>query len=150
MVSLSTTGHCAESATCVRPAGGDNDPPVVRAIKHHNHLNGVLFSVLGVSARLRRGWRLCCGVRDTPQLALRVIAMGIAINCLCIVGFGAASWMRGERGAKLSMMLNREYRATVHNEYPNLNRETVLICVGVVVPYSLATVGAVDIARGST
>ena len=76
-----------------------------------------------------------------------ILAGGVAVNSLWIVGFGFRSWRRGEMGPGLGKLFIRAYRRRISREHPTLARQTALTTVGTLIPFALTVLILIDLMR---
>jgi len=76
-----------------------------------------------------------------------LLAGGIAVNSLWIVGFGLRSWRRGEMGPGIGRLFNGAYRQRISREHPTLARQTALMTVGTLIPFALTVLVLIDLMR---
>lgn len=116
---------------------------MIKRIIEHNRLNGVVFAL--IEFLVIAGAAAFIGVaygRHGNGIGV-LAAAGTVLNCLLVATFATVDLARGERGASLLKMLDREYRAQVARRHPGLMTDTMIIAVTALIPYLLAaTVGA--------
>ena len=120
---------------------------MLQAIKTHNQLNGTRFSTVEFLVVFFAALSIGAAylVRGSGLGAL--LAGGIAVNSLWIVGFGLRSWRRGEMGPGIGRLFNGEYRQRISREHPTLARQTALITVGTLIPFALTVLVLIDLMR---
>jgi hypothetical protein len=120
---------------------------MLQAIETHNQLNGTRFSTVEFLVVFFAALFIGAAylVRGSGLGAL--LAGGVAVNSLWIVGFGLRSWRRGEMGAGMGRLFNREYRQRISREHPTLARQTALITVGTLIPFALTALILIDLTR---
>jgi hypothetical protein len=109
---------------------------MIRYIKNHNYLNGLLFSffeyllvVIIIAPFLV--YYLIHG-RDLYAL----IAAGIIFNCLTVSYFALVSILKKEKSVGIVNLYNdRELRKKVGTKYPDLSRQTVILSLTVLIPF---------------
>jgi hypothetical protein len=123
---------------------------VIRHIREHNELNGVLFSSVeyGVAALAAAFVAFGLG-RNNRWLGVLLLG-GIALNCVVVLVFGLAALRRGERGQSLRGLSDAEYRQRLRREHPDLMRDTLTLAGLAIIPYALALRVAVDVVRTGT
>ena len=113
---------------------------MIRRIVEHNQLNGVAFSVAEFTVVAAAAALLGAGYARQGNALGAVLALGIGLNSLIIVAFGAVAWTRGERGSSLSRVFSRSGRAELTREHPRLMMDTLIVAVAAVVPFFLLVV----------
>jgi hypothetical protein len=123
---------------------------VIRRIREHNELNGVLFSSVeyGVAALAAAFVAFGFG-RNNRWLGVLLLG-GIALNCVVVLVFGLAALRRGERGQSLRSLSDAEYRQRLRREHPDLMWDTLTLAGLAIIPYALALRVAVDVVRTGT
>jgi hypothetical protein len=110
---------------------------VVRLIVEHNRLNGIMFSTVEFLVVSLVAMFVAFGFAVHHAWVGVVLAAGIAVNCLVVVGFGVAAWRRGERGQALTSVFSRQGRREISREHPTMGRDTAILATAAVVPYAL-------------
>ena len=123
---------------------------MIRQVREHSELNGVVFSIVefmlvaaaaafvGVAFGLHRDWLAAA------------LAAGTTLNALVVAAYGLAALRRGERGKSLRSLARPQYRAAVRRKHPALARDTVTLTVTTLVPYVLSIAIAAERIRGRT
>jgi hypothetical protein len=120
---------------------------MLEAIKTHNQLNGTRFSTVEFLVVFLAAFFIGAAYLARGSALGALLAGGVAINSLWIVGFGLRSWRRGEMGSGMGRLFNREYRQRVSREHPTLARQTALITVGTLIPFALTVLVLIDLMR---
>jgi hypothetical protein len=120
---------------------------MLQAIKTHNQLNGTRFSTVEFLVVFFAALFIGAAYLARGSALGAVLAGGVAVNSLWIVGFGLRSWRRGEMGAGLGRLFNREYRQRISREHPTLARQTALITVATLIPFALTVLVLIDLTR---
>ena len=120
---------------------------MLQAIKTHNQLNGTRFSIIEFLVVFFAALFIGAGYLTRGSALGALVAGGVAVNSLWIVGFGLRSWRRGEMGPGLGRLFNREYRERISREHPTLARQTALITVGTLIPFALTVLILIDLMR---
>ena len=120
---------------------------MLEAIKTHNQLNGTRFSTVEFLVVFLAALFIGAAYLARGSALGALLAGGIAVNSLWIVGFGLQSWRRGERGPGLGQVFSRDYRRRISSEHPTLARQTALITVGTVIPFALTLLVLIDLMR---
>ena len=122
---------------------------VIRRIREHNQLNGVVFSSVEYGLAALAAAFVAFGFGRNERWVGAVLFAGIAVNCLLVLGFGLAALRRGERGQSLRRLSDADYRERVRREHPNLMRDTLTLAGLAIIPYALAPSVALDASRGN-
>jgi hypothetical protein len=122
---------------------------VIRRIREHNELNGVLFSSVEYGVAALAAAFVAFGFGRNKRW-LGVLLGGIALNCVVVLVFGLAALRRGERGQSLRSLSDAEYRQRLRREHPDLMRDTLTLAGLAIIPYALALRVAVDAVRTGT
>ena len=110
---------------------------MIQAIKDHNQLNGTRFSTIEFLVVFFAALLIAAGYLRQGNALGAILAGGIAMNSLWIVGFGLRSWSRREMGAGIGRLFNKEYRQRMSREHPNLSRQMALITVSSLIPFAM-------------
>ena len=117
---------------------------MIRQVREHNELNGVVFSIVefllvaaaaafvGVAFGLHGEWLAAA------------LGAGTTLNALVVAAYGLAALRRGERGKSLRGLARPEYRGAVRREHPGLAADTVTLTVTTLVPYVLSIAVAAE------
>ena len=120
---------------------------MLEAIKTHNQLNGTRFSTVEFLVVFLAAFFIGAAYLARGNALGAILAGGIAVNSLWIVGFGLQSWRRGEMGPGLGRVFSGDYRQRISREHPTLGRQTALITVGTVIPFALTLLVLIDLMR---
>ena len=110
---------------------------MIRRIKTHNILNGILFSIseFAVTALVLAPF---AAYYLTHRIFLyATIAVGIIFNCLAIVAFGLFQLRSKEKDIGLPRVFEKSYRERVVRENPHLFRDTMLLVASILLPFVL-------------
>jgi hypothetical protein len=111
---------------------------MLQIIKNHNYLNGNIFSLIEflVASLIIvpfAGYFIIHG----PWL-YSTIAVGIVFNCLTVSLVAVQSLVKKEKSIGiLRLYSDKDLREKMRAEYPNLSRETFILCVAILVPFLL-------------
>jgi len=112
--------------------------PVIRQVREHNELNGVVFSVVEFLLVAAAAAFVAFAFALHGDWLVAALVAGTALNALVVVAYGIAALRRGERGKSLRSLTRPEYRAAVRDEHPGLTRDTVTVTVTTLIPYILS------------
>lgn len=123
---------------------------MIRRINDHNTINGVAFAVgeFALLALVVTPFGVAYALTGRPLYAL--VALGIAVNSLCVVVLGVQAWRAGERGYPLRLLFNRAHRAKLAAQFPKMSEDTLVLTVGMLVPFLVAILTLVDYSRSKT
>lgn len=120
---------------------------MIRRIVEHNRLNGVVFSTIEFVLVAAGAAFIAVGLGIHHHPAGVILACGIALNSLVIVGFGAVAWGRGERGTPLIQVFSPAGRARLTQEHPTLMSDTLIVAAATLFPYLLSALVAGEAGR---
>ena len=109
---------------------------MITFIRHHNFLNGLLFSFLEyviVAAIIAPfGWYY---IAHSDWL-YAVCAVGIMGNCLTVAAFALVAMIKREPSIGIwKLSTDRALRQKIAAEYPHLSHETLVLSAGVLIPF---------------
>jgi hypothetical protein len=118
-----------------------------RRIREHNDVNGVAFAGIEFLIVAAAAAFIAVGFARQADALGTVLAAGIAVNCLVVVGVAIAAYSRGERGSSVMRLKSREYRRQVARDHPTLLADTIAITLAALVPFCLAALVLLEAAR---
>ena len=122
---------------------------MIRRIVEHNRLNGVIFSTLEFIVVAAAAAFIGFGMAAQRRPIVSPLAVGTALNCLVIVGFGAMTWYRGERGHSPRTVFSVKGRAEISREHPDLMADTLVVAAAALIPYVLLVAVSVELLRAT-
>jgi hypothetical protein len=110
---------------------------MLRRIRSHNILNGMLFSIFefGFTALIIAPFAVYYIIHG--KLLYATISVGIILNCLTIVMIGLIQLRQGEKDLGLRPLYNKNYREQVARENPHLFGDTMLLVATILLPFAL-------------
>lgn len=121
---------------------------MIGRIRVHNRLNGTRFATLEFAFTGLAALFIAVGLLRQDRWLLAALACGTAVNCAVVAGFGARSWLRGDRGGRIRELSRPEVRRTVRAEHPHLLADTILLAVSTLVPFVLSVAVLTETVRG--
>jgi hypothetical protein len=115
---------------------------VIRRIVEHNQLVGIMFSTIEFVLAAASAAFIAIGLAFHHQVFGVVLAGGITVNSLVIVGFGATAWRRGERGSPLTQVFSPAGWAQLTHDHPTLMADTLIVAATTLIPFLLSVVVA--------
>ncbi len=111
---------------------------MLRRIRSHNILNGMLFSIFefALTALIIAPFAAYYILHGKSLYA--TISVGIILNCLTIVAVGLIQRRRGEKDLGLRRLYNKDCREQVAKENPHLLGDTVLLVATILLPFALS------------
>lgn len=107
-------------------------------IRAHNYINGHLFSAVEFILAACIILPFFVYYLLHGRLLLAGISLGLILNFIVIVSFALASFRRGEKSIGLAFYRDAEVRRQVAREYPDLQSDTVILCLALLIPFCLA------------
>lgn len=120
---------------------------MIERIRVHNHLNGTRFSTLEFGFASLAALLIALAFVLHGSWLPGVLAVGTAVNCSIVAGFGATSWIRGDHGHRMRELLRSDVRRTVGAEHPRLLTDTLLLAASALLPFALTTAVIADSVR---
>jgi hypothetical protein len=110
---------------------------MIRRIKSHNLLNGILFSIseFGFTALIIAPFAFYYISHDKFLYAF--IAVGIIFNSLSIVAFGLVQYRYREKDIGFPRVFEKSYREQAIKENPHLFLDTTILVVAILMPFAL-------------
>lgn len=118
---------------------------MIRIIRGHNRLNGVRFSTAEFGAVGLIVLALAVYCLFARSYLVAIVSIGIAANCIPVVGLGIGSLRDGEPDVGLRGMLSPEYRAKALREYPAGQRDTYILAGATLLPFVVAIAVALEL-----
>jgi len=119
---------------------------VLEAIRIHNRLNGLVFSLVEFLAASLVVVPIA--MADLRHGMAFLVPVGWIANCLTIALIAGRSLRRREEDVggigSLRIARDPELRRRVAAEHPNLSRHTLFLVVGIMVPFSVFGLAALD------
>ena len=106
-------------------------------IKAHNYINGYMFSAVEFILAAGIIFPFFVYYLWHGRLLLAGISIGLVSNFIVIVSFALASLRRGEESIGLAFYLDAKVRRQVAREYPDLQSDTVILCLALLIPFCL-------------
>ena len=108
---------------------------MISRIKTHNLVNGVVFSIVEflVTAGIIAPFVAYYVIHGGTLYA--VIAIGIMLNCLTIVAFGAQQYRNKEKDTGIQHLFNEKVREQINRECPHLGNDTLILVVTILLPF---------------
>ena len=112
---------------------------LIPRIRWHNYINGHVFSL--IEFILAAGVILPFFVYYLrhAKILLAIISLGLILNFTMIVSFASASLGRKERSIGLAFYRDAKVRRQVAQEYPDLQSDTVILCLSLLIPFWLTS-----------
>ena len=110
---------------------------MIRRIKSHNILNGILFSISEFLFTALIIAPFAVYYLTHGKYLYGTIAIGIILNCLTIVVFGLFQFRSKDKDFGLPREYNSSYREQVIRENPKLFRDTMILVATIVLPFLL-------------
>ncbi len=108
---------------------------MIRRIKTHNLLNGIVFSIVEFLIAALIVAPFAAYYIVLGRFLLAILAIGIILNCLVIVVIGIQQYRRGEKDVGIRHLFNKDIRERVGREYPHLGSDTLVLSVTVLLPF---------------
>ncbi len=110
---------------------------MIRRIKSHNLLNGILFSIseFGFTALIISPFAAYYISHD--KFLYTSIAVGIIFNSLTIVAFGLRQLRNKERDIGFLRVYEKSYREQAVRENPHLFQDTMILVGSILLPFVL-------------
>ncbi len=108
---------------------------MIRRIKDHNILNGIIFSIAEfvITALVIAPFAIYYIIHGRALYA--TIAVGIILNCLMIVAIGLQQHRRKEEDIGIQHMYNKSLRERINREYPHLGNDTLTLTITILLPF---------------
>ena len=106
-------------------------------IKSHNYLNGLVFSAVEFFLAALVVAPFFIYYITHEKLPYATVSAGLIINFLTITFVALQSLYKKEANLGLSFYFHKEKRRAVSKNYPHLGRDTIVLCIGFLVPYCL-------------
>ncbi|MBW4061014.1 hypothetical protein HJC99_00350 [Candidatus Saccharibacteria bacterium] len=111
----------------------------IAKVKSHNYINGYWFSAIEFSLASFVVAPFSYYYLAHNRIIFGILSIGLIMNFLVIVGFAVESIIQGERGLGMAFYRDRRVREKIASQYPYLGRDTIMLCVGFLIPFYLAT-----------
>lgn len=118
---------------------------MIGIIRSHNRLNGARFSTAEFGAAGLIGLALAVYFLIASSYLVAIVSIGVAANCIPVVGLGIGSLRAGEPDVGLRGMLSPEYRAKSLREYPEGQRDTYILAGATLLPFVVAVAVAMEL-----
>ena len=110
---------------------------LIEKIRSHNYINGLRFSAIEFALATLLIGPFCIYYISHGRFLYAAVASGLILNFLTITFFALVSLAHHEKSIGLSFYLDPENRRRVRAEYPHLSTDTLILCIAIVVPFSL-------------
>ena len=113
-------------------------------IKSHNYINGFIFSAIEFLIAAAVILPFFIYYLTHGRVLYAYVAGGLILNFLVIVFFAAYSIYKKEKSIGLSFYFDKEKRNNVSEKNPHLLSDTLVLCLGILIPFCLTLFAIVE------
>jgi len=110
---------------------------LIPKIRSHNYINGYIFSVIEFILAAGIIIPFCVYYLRHGKILLASISIGLILNFIVIVLFALAALKRREKSIDVAFYLHARVRRQVAQKYPDLQADTVILCLALPIPFCL-------------
>jgi hypothetical protein len=113
------------------------DIHMIHIVRIHNYLNGFKFSTYEFILSSLIVLPFSFYYLTHNNFLYGLVSLGLIANFLIIVLFALQSIRRNEKDIGIKKLFKKERRGPIHEEYPNLDTMTLVLCITLVIPFLL-------------
>ena len=117
---------------------------LTQKIREHNYLNGFKFVIVEF------GFFICFILPFTLYYLVHknflygIIGLGLIANFVVVIVFALRSVFKHEISIGINKLYNKKMREEINVNYPNLSKDTFILFISLILPFSLAIVVCIE------